>query len=393
MILTIDFIQINLIFLEMRIKYMFEKVLIISNISTSLINFRGELIKKWIDLDYEVYTLSPEYKSHHRDILKSWGVKTVEYNLNRSGLNPFKDLKSLIDLANEIKEINPDYILAYTIKPVVFSSLISKQIKLKGMYSLIPGLGYAFNDGGFKNKVVNKIAVLLYNISLKNNNKVFFQNPDDLNLFVDLNLIDRKKTVLVNGSGVDTNEYYNTDPQIEKVSFIIMARLLKSKGIIEYIKAAEIIKNKYTEAEFTILGSPGSGPDAVDMNYVDQAVKKGVIDYPGRVEDVKSYIAQSSVYVLPSYYREGTPRSILEAMSMGKPIITTDNPGCRETVVDGKNGFMIPTKDHKILAEKMKYFIENREAIVKMGKESRKIAEEKYDVHKVNKKIIENMDL
>lgn len=372
---------------------MFNKILIISNISTSLINFRGELIKKWIDLDYEVYTLSPEYKANHKDILKSWGVKTVEYSLNRSGLNPFKDLKSLINLANKIKKIDPDYIFAYTIKPVVFSSLISKHIKLKGMYSLIPGLGYAFNGGGLKNKVVNKIAVLLYNISLKNNNKVFFQNPDDLNLFVDLNLIDRKKTVLVNGSGVDIEGFYNSEPQTENISFIMMARLLKSKGTIEYIEAAEIIKNKYPEVEFTILGSPGSGPDAVDMNYVNQANKNCIIHYPGRVEDVKSYIAQSSVYVLPSYYREGTPRSILEAMSMGKPIITTDNPGCRETVIDGKNGFMIPIKNHKILAEKMKYFIENREAIINMGKESRKIAKEKYDVHKVNQKIIENMNL
>jgi glycosyltransferase involved in cell wall biosynthesis len=261
------------------------------------------------------------------------------------------------------------------------------------MFSLIPGLGYAFNGGGLKNKVVNKIAVLLYNISLKNNNKVFFQNPDDLNLFVDLDLINKEKAVLVNGSGVDTAEYYNTEPQTENISFIIMARLLKSKGIIEYIKATEIIKNKYPEVKFTILGSPGSGPDAVDMNYVNHASQKGIINYPGRVEDVKSYIAQSSVYVLPSYYREGTPRSILEAMSMGKPIITTDNPGCRETVVDGKNGFIIPIKDYKILAEKMEYFIENRDAIVKMGKESRKIAEEKYDVHKVNQKIIENMNL
>lgn len=372
---------------------MSDKLIIISNVSGSLVSFRGELIKKWIDLGYEVYTLAPEYKPNYREKLINWGAKAEKYDLNRSGMNPFKDLKSLINLANKIKEINPDYIFSYTIKPVIFSSLISNNLDLKGMYSLMPGLGYAFNNGGIKNKIVNKVAVLLYKISLKNNNKVFFQNPDDLDLFVDLNLIGRGKTVLVNGSGVDTEEYYNTKPQTEKISFLLMARLLKSKGIIEYIKAAEIIKNKYPEVEFKILGSPGSGPDAVDMNYVDQAVKNDIIDYPGRVDDVKSYIAQSSVYVLPSYYREGTPRSILEALSMGKPIITTDNPGCRETVVDGKNGFMIPIKDHKILADKMEYFIKNKEAIIDMGRESRILAEEKYDVHKVNQEIIENMDL
>jgi len=369
------------------------KLVIISNISTSLINFRGELIKKWIDLGYEVYTFAPKYKADHQEILEGWGAKTIEYNLNRSGLNPFKDINSFIDLKSKLKAIDPDYIFAYTIKPVIFSSLISNSLDLKGMYSLMPGLGYAFNNGGIKNKIVNKVAVLLYKISLKNNNKVFFQNPDDLDLFVDLNLIGRGKTVLVNGSGVDIDEFYNTEPQTENISFLIMARLLKSKGIKQYIEAARIIKKNYPEVEFNILGSPGSGPDAVSLDYVEKANENNIINYPGRVEDVKSYIAQSSVYVLPSYYREGTPRSILEAMSMGKPIITTDNPGCRETVVDSKNGFMIPIKNHKILAEKMKYFIENREAIIKMGKESRKIAEEKYDVHKVNKKIIENMDL
>ena len=369
------------------------KLVIISNISTSLINFRGELIKKWINLGFEVYTFSPEYKDNHQEILENWGAKTIEYNLNRSSLNPFKDFSSIIDLKNKLKEINPNYIFAYTIKPVIFSSLISKSLDLKGMYSLMPGLGYAFNDGGLKNKIVNKIAVLLYKISLKNNDKVFFQNPDDLNLFVDLNLIDQEKTVLVNGSGVDTDEFYNTELQTDKISFLIMARLLKSKGIKQYIEAARILKKDYSEVEFNILGSPGSGPDAVSLEYVKKSDRDNIINYPGRVEDVKPFIAKNSVYVLPSYYREGTPRSILEAMSMGKPIITTDNPGCRETVVDGQNGFLIPVKDHKILAEKMRYFIENKNEIIKMGKESRKIAEEKYDVHKVNQKIIEEMSL
>ncbi|SIR46626.1 glycosyltransferase family 4 protein [Halanaerobium kushneri] len=369
------------------------RLVIISNISTSLINFRGELIKKWIDLGYEVYTLAPGYNDNHKEILESWKAKTVEYNLNRSGLNPFKDLKSLINLSNKIKEIDPDYIFSYTIKPVVFSSLISKQIDLKGMYSLIPGLGYAFNDGGLKNKIVNKVAVFLYKISLSNNDKVFFQNPDDLDLFVSLNLISKDKTVLVNGSGVDTEKFYNTDPQKEKISFLIMARLLKSKGIKHYIEAARIIKKEYPDVEFNILGSPGSGPDAVSLDYVKKADQDNIINYPGRVEDVKPFIAKNSIYVLPSYYREGTPRSILEAMSMGKPIITTDNPGCRETVNEGQNGFLIPIKNHKILADKMRYFIENKNEIVRMGKKSRKIAEEKYNVHRVNQKIIQEMNL
>lgn len=217
-----------------------EKIIIISNVSGSLVGFRDELIKKWISLDYEVYTLAPEYKSNHQEIIEEWDAKTIEYNLNKSGLNPFKDIGSIINLKNKLKVIDPDYIFAYTIKPVIYSSLISKSLNLNGMYSLMPGFGYAFNDGGLKDKIVNKIAIFLYKISLKNNDKVFFQNPDDQNLFVNLSLIDRDKTVLVNGSGVDTEKFYNSKPETDNISFLIMARLLKSKGIQQYIETAQV---------------------------------------------------------------------------------------------------------------------------------------------------------
>lgn len=369
-----------------------KKIAIISNVSGSLINFRGELIKEWINMGYKVYAFAPKFKVDDKKKLKSINAIPVRYELNRSGLNPFKDLKSIISLYNNLKKINPAYIYGYTIKPVIYSSLISNFLNLKGMYSMITGLGYAFKGINFKEKIVNKIAIFLYKISLKNNTKVFFQNPDDMNLFIKKDLINKEKTFLVNGSGVDIEKYYKSKPNVDNISFLIMARLLKSKGIKEYIEAAKIIKNNYPNVEFNILGSPGKGPDALNMDYINQAHEEGIINYLGRKPDVRPYIAQSSVYVLPSY-REGTPRSVLESMSMGKPIITTNVPGCRETVIDGENGFLIPVKDHITLADKMKYFIENKSKIIEMGKKSRKIVKEKYDVHKVNKNIISAMGL
>lgn len=371
-----------------------KNIAIISNSSDSLINFRSDLIKRWTELGYKVIAFTPNLNINHKQKINGLhpNVSVVEYHLNRVGLNPLKDLYSLVDLYNKLDKTNPDYIFAYTIKPVIYSSIISRFINTKGVYSLIPGLGYAFNENDYKSKFINKIAVNLYKFSLKNNDKVFFQNPDDRNLFINKKLINKRKSALINGSGVDIDKFYQTKPQIKKMNFLIMARLLKSKGIKEYIEAAKIIKNNYSNVEFTILGSPGKGPDAFDMNIIDKANQNNIINYLGRQEDVKPYIKDCSVYILPSY-REGTPRSVLESMSMGKPIITTDVPGCRETVMDGLNGFLIPPKNYKALAEKIEYFIKNKNEVIKMGEKSRKIVEEKYDVHKVNESIIKEMNL
>lgn len=371
-----------------------EIIAIIGNSSESLINFRSDLIKRWSELGYKVIVFTPDLNKDYKSKINSLNsnVYVNKYHLNRVGINPFKDLYSIFDLYNKLKKEKPNYIFSYTIKPVIYSSIISYFINLKGMYSLIPGLGYAFSKGDFKSKLINKMAVNLYKYFLENNDKVFFQNPDDRNLFVERNLINKEKTVLINGSGVNIDEFHKTPPIKEKLRFLVMARVLKSKGIKEFIEAAKIIKNKYQDVEFDLLGSPGKGPDAFDINVIKEASNDDIINYWGRQENVKPYIKKCSVYILPSY-REGTPRSVLESMSMGKPIITTDVPGCRETVMNGVNGFLIPPKDSVSLARKIEHFIKNKEDIINMGKKSREIAEKKYDVHKVNEIIIKEMGL
>lgn len=370
-----------------------KRIAIIASISTSLINFRGELIKKWIELGHEVYACAPDFECKIKDKLECAKVKPVEIKLFRTGLNPFKDLVSLYSLYKTLNEINPDVVYSYTIKPVIYASIASKLAGVDYISSLITGLGYTFSGNSFTKKIINRVTRILYKISLSTNKLVLFQNEDDRKLFVDLKLVDEGKTAVVNGSGVNTSHFYYSPYDKNEVSFLMICRLLKSKGIYEYIKAAEMVKRNYPDVEFNVVGpyNPGN-PDSIDEDILKRAEKEGIINYHGRKDDVRPFIEDSSVYVLPSY-REGTPRSVLEAMSMGRPIITTDVPGCRETVDEGVNGFLVSEKNYEQLVDRMLYFINNKDKIREMGDNSRRIAEEKYDVHKVNEDIINKMGL
>ena len=319
--------------------------------------------------------------------------------MQRTGTNPLADAKTLKSLYTLMRDIKPTYVLAYTIKPVIYGTLAAWAAKVPHRFALITGLGYAFQqvEETGKRNYFQKIIHELYRQALSKTDKVFFQNPDDLNLFKQLKLISNKTpTTIVNGSGVDTSEYNiaplpvsNKQPEIR---FLLIARLLADKGIREYANAAKIIKNKYPEVNFDLVGLIDSNPTAISQQELDEWVDQGLLNFWGRLDDVRPAIAASSIYVLPSY-REGTPRTVLEAMSMGRPVITTDAPGCRETVVDSYNGYLVPVKSVDGLVKAMEEFILNPELISTMGKASRKIAEDKFDVHSVNNIMINEMNL
>ena len=366
------------------------KVIIIAGFAKSLINFRGELINDFIKLGYEVVAMAPE-KGFEKELLEI-GAIYRSVPLQRNGMNVFKDIKTLFYLAKILYEEKPSILLLYTIKPVIYGSIAAKIIKLSSVYSIITGLGYAFTGYSHKRTIISNIVKFLYKIAFSNNKKVFFQNPDDLELFTRLNLLTVNKTVLINGSGVNTTRFALKKNIIQPVSFLLIARLVWDKGIAEYVKAARMLKEQYPEVNFNLLGPFDDGPAGISQVYVESLVAEGTIYYLGETNDVRPYIADASIYVLPSY-REGTPRSILEAMSMGRPVVTTDAPGCRETVKNGFNGFLVPVKDSYALAKAMEYFILNPEQIPIVGARSREIAEEKYDVRKVNRSIIHAMGL
>lgn len=368
------------------------KIVIISHYSPSLINFRGDLIRAMVKLGHKVICLGPE--AGFEQPLQELGADYRQIPLHRTGLNPLKDVKTLFSLRKVLKEIKPDIVFSYTVKPIVYGSIAAHMAGVRRMYALISGLGYVFIGQTFKQRLLTQIVAFLYRRGLKYNQVVFFQNPDDLHLFVSKSIVPKTvKPVLVNGSGVNIEKFAFAPPKLSPVTFLLIARLIKDKGILEYVESARLLKQKYPAAKFQLLGPLDINPAAITQEQLERWTKEGIIEYLGKTNDVRPYIADASVFVLPSFYREGTPRSVLEAMSMGRPIITTDAPGCRETVIDGKNGFLVPVKDVDALKSAMEKFILEPDLISQMGKQSRIIAEEKYDVRKVNRAILKEMGL
>lgn len=368
------------------------KIFIIGNVASMMINFRKELIIE-LSKNNEVYCLVSDYDEKSKNIIKDFGAIPLDYSLNSKGLNPLKDLISTINLYKIIKKYKPNVVFSFFVKPVIFSSIAAKFAKIPRIVGMIEGLGNAFtinpNGVSLKTKIIKFIQVLLYKISLPLLDGLIFLQNDDKKDLIDKYKIKVKNISILGAIGVDLDKFKYSLAPTKPINFIFIARLLAQKGIFEFLQAAKIIKQKHKDVEFIILGSfDENNPFSLQKDTLDKFIKNGIIKYKGFVNNVNKWIEQSSVFVLPTYYREGIPRSIQEAMAIGRAIITTNTAGCKETVIDGVNGFLIPLFDAKTLSEKMKYFIENPQKINDMGKESRKLAEEKFNVYEINKKLI-----
>lgn len=361
------------------------KFVLISPKNRTVYNFRGDLIKEIIAKGYEVIVTGPDKTDV--DKIEALGARFVEIPMNKTGTSISGDLKYCSALTKLLKKEKPDVTLGYTIKPVVYGAIAAKRAKVKNINSLVTGGGYTFIATSFKARVLGKIVRTLYRIGLKKANNVIFQNPDDLKEFCERKLVKKEKCSVVNGSGVNLSRF-EVAPFPNDISFFMLSRFLKSKGVCEYLEAAKIVKNKYPDIKFYILGKyETTMQDAVDKDYAEEFIKQGIVERFDETSDVRPYYAKSSVYVLPSY-REGTPRTVLEAMAMGRPIISTDTQGCRETVINGKNGFLVPIKNAEAVAEKMIWFIEHPEKIQTMGNESLSYVREKFDVNIVNSEMM-----
>ena len=377
------------------------KFLMISSYLPSVLNFRGKLLEAIHAQGLEIHVLAPDLHDYPDELnkLQQLGYQVHTLPMQRTGTNPIQDLKTLKAMYQLIRQIQPEYVLSYTIKPVIYGTLASWLAKVPHRFALITGLGYAFqNVEAGKRSLFQKLVHGLYAQALKRSDKVFFQNPDDLKLFQDMHLLDANKpTVVVNGSGVNVQDFdvmplpKNEQGQV-KASFLLIARLLGDKGLREYAESARIIKEKHPEAEFHLVGWIDDNPSAISQAELDEWIADGRLKYWGKLSDVRPAIEECSVYVLPSY-REGTPRTVLEAMAMGRAIITTDAPGCRETVSHSVNGYLVGVKSVDDLVQCMQYFIEDPKLIEYMGQRSREIALNKYDVHQVNKHMMAEMDI
>lgn len=366
-----------------------KKILIFSSSSMSLVNFRGHLIKTLVSNDYIVTTAAPRDNTYAQ--VENWckenGVELRPLVIKNTGKNPFQDFFTLINIILLIIKIKPHVLFAYGIKPVIYSSIGGYITKVPSVFSMITGLGNCFieeNETSFFSKILN----FSYKFALSFNKKVIFQNEDDASLFTNKGMVNKEQVVIVNGSGVDLSYFQYREIPPSTIRFLFIGRLIKQKGIIEYIEACKALKKKYSHIIFSVVGEIYPNPSMLSQEEFEDLKSSLYIEYLGKMEDVRPILQESSVFVLPSY-REGTSRAALEAMATGLPIITTNAPGCWQTVQDGVNGFVVPTKNSSDLIKAMEKFIVDPELIPVMGKESRKIAEQKYDVHEVNKQILE----
>ncbi|ALO40406.1 glycosyl hydrolase [Alcaligenes faecalis] len=304
-------------------------------------------------------------------------------------MNPLRDLWDTWTLSLLLRKLRPDVAFAFSTKPVIYGTLAAWLANVKRRVAMIEGVGFVFTDSaqplGWRRRMLRFLVSLLYKSALQRADQVIFLNQDDRNEFVSRGLALKERTMVLGGIGVNL-EAWRVAPSIRKpVTFLLAARLLREKGVLEYVEAAKQVLAVHPDVRFLLLGGLDSNPGALSQSDVQAWVNEGVLEWPGHV-DIKPWMTQASVFVLPSW-REGVPRSTQEAMAMGRPIITTDAPGCRETVIEGVNGYRVPVRDIQALKHAMLLFIENPGMIEPMGEASRRLAEERFDVNMVNARL------
>lgn len=368
------------------------RAIVFGSYIVSLINFRKNLLIDLVAKGYEVLALAPGRNPEIEKELAAINVAFQSITLSRTGLNLLKDIRTMSEIRSIIRSFQPTFLITYTIKPVIYGNLVASYYPCIRKLALITGLGYLDTGKKTRTKRMLQAAIhRLYRYALRNLEYIAFQNPDDQSYFVDHRLVAPSTQMTITaGSGVDLDHYKRSGPVLVPVTFLLIARLIKAKGIEQYLAAAEVLKSAYGDCvAFKLIGLlDPENPDSIDEAALDRLHRQGIIEYLGHQKDVREFLASCSVFVLPSYYREGTPRTILEALASGKPVITTDNPGCRETVTDGRNGFLIPVKDPEKLAEAMRKFADDPSLLIEMGEESYRLAQTKYDVKLVNKHLL-----
>lgn len=376
---------------------MSHKIVLLGTVAASTINFRGDLIRALVSEGYDIYCLCTDFDEDSKAVVAEMGANPISYRLSRASINPFADLRTVIEIKNILEKIKPDAVISFFVKPVIYGSIAARLAGIKNRYAILEGLGYVFTDLpsglSFKQKVLRKIQIFLYRLALPCIDKLIFLNHDDRVDLLEKHNLKVKSVHVLGGIGVNLEDYPFSPAPVDPVRFLFIGRLLAEKGIFEYVEAARLVKQQYPGAEFVVLGGlDEENPGGLKREVLYQMLAKGIIEYPGRVSNVPHWIAGSSVFVLPSY-REGMPRSSQEAMAMGRAVITSDAPGCRDTVDQGVNGFIVPRWNAQALAEKMIYLIQNSSEITRMGNESHCIAVDKFDANKVNQRLMEILEL
>jgi glycosyltransferase involved in cell wall biosynthesis len=369
------------------------RVLIVGGFAGSLVNFRGDLIQALLARGATVHAAAPVLSSESEEgrTLRGWGAIPHAVPLARTSQNPVRDLHTALSLYRLCRRLAPSHVLAYTVKPVLYGMPAARLAGVERTMALITGLGYSFSPehGTLRQRYTQALVQTLYSGALKTVDCVVFQNVDDLELFVSLGLVPRARTAVVSGSGVNLVRFPSTPlpPLDGELHFLLIGRLIAHKGIREFIEAARRVRACVPHARFHLAGMHDENPSSIPPTEVKRWVANGIVTYHGELRDVRPVLARCHVYVLPSY-REGVPRTVLEAMAMGRAIITTDAPGCRETVAHGETGFLVPVRDVDALVAAMLRLIEDPALIARFGAASRQRVEQLFDVHQVNQQLM-----
>jgi glycosyltransferase involved in cell wall biosynthesis len=369
------------------------RIVIVASRTRSLTNFRFHLLKAMAEAGHEVIAFAPEDDEYVIEELKSIGVGFEVLPMTPTGLNPLDDIRTTAVLWRRLRELAPQVVLPYTMKPVIYGCLAARWAGVPRRFALITGLGYVFTDPDppLRVALLRRLAVFLYRRSLAGIDRVFAYNEADAEVIRRHRFLrNPARLSVVPGSGVDLDRFTPSAPPLEPPTFLMVARILRDKGVVEFAQASEIVRRRYPQARMQLLGPTDPNPSAISEGELRDWVASGSIEYLGETSDVRPYLARCTVFVLPSY-REGLPRSVLEAMASGRPVITTDAPGCRDTVVHDFNGKIVPVRDATALAAAMESFILNPDQAVTMGRNSRDLVSRRFDVHQVNRRLLADM--
>lgn len=372
------------------------RIAIISSSAAALSNFRGPLIEEMARRGFAVGAFAPDFTPALKAAMTACGAQPIDYRLERTGTSLRRDLASVVDLARQLRRYRPEIVLSHFMKPVIYGTIAATIARVPHRYAMIEGLGYAFTDTGersLRRDVVRTIMQRLLRIALRRADRVVFLNDDDRDELVGARIAPAHRSVVLGGIGLKLGDFVFDRPAADGPPvFLMIGRLIREKGVLDFVEAARLLRPRHPDARFVLLGGLDPKPDALSHAQVQRWVDEGIIEWPGEVNDVRPHLREATVYVLPSY-REGVPRSTQEAMAIGRAVVTTDVPGCRATVEPGVNGFLVAPRDPAALAAALGHLADDRALALAMGSESRRIAEARFDVDKVNNRLLGFMDI
>jgi len=357
-------------------------VVVIGGIPDSLIHLRGPLIGALVRAGHRVTAMAgARGEPWVEEELLELGASFVTYPLDRTGKGPLADVATMRGLVKRFRELKPDTVIAYTAKPVIWGALAARRARVPHFHAMITGLGDQFTGG--KGRLSGWLIPALYRRALLSVDTVIFQNTEDRDFFLSRRLVQPEQTACVAGSGIDLGLWHQVPLPAGPPRFLMIARMVASKGMREYHEAARRIRKDYPDVKFVLAGPLEKGARAVGLDELEAWHESGVIEYLGNLQKVRATMLETHVYVLPSYYGEGLPRTILEAMASGRPVLSTHNVGCRDAVEDGVTGRLIPPRDADALEAELRWFLQNRDAWERMGNAGRRRVETHFDAHKV----------